>query len=99
MEIQVGKNIYITIEEYEGNIKIVQGYHDKDDKFQPDFCMQRNFNTQQYTNKRSIGAYMGKGEQGVSNLLALATMINAKYKKVDIKNKETDVPDSKGVPF
>jgi hypothetical protein len=96
MEIQVGKNKYVKIDEYEGTYKITQGYHDKDGNFKPEFCKVRNYETQDYTDKRSLSVYMGKGEDGRSNLFALATVILGQYGK---DKKDVPEPIDNDLPF
>jgi hypothetical protein len=101
MEIQVGKKMFVKIDEYEGTYKITQGYHDKDGNFKPEFCKVRNYETQDYTDKRSLSVYMGKGEDGRSNLLALAALIISLYGNPQTHKKQ-DVPEQQpldDVPF
>lgn len=95
MEIQVGKKLFVKIDEYEGTYKLTQGYHDKDGNFKPEFCKVRNYETQDYTDKRSLSVYMGKGEEGRSNLYALAMGIISQYGK---ENKPEQQPLD-DVPF
>lgn len=95
MEIQTGKKIFIKVTEYEGTYQITQGYKDKDGKFKPEMCMRRSYEKQDYSDKRSLAVYMGKGEEGRSNLCALAMSILAMYgNKQDCKtqNSEQDIP-------
>lgn len=101
MEIKVGKSIYLKIDEYEGTYKITQGYHDKEGKFKPEFCKVRNYETQDYTDKRSMGVYAGKGEEGRSNLLALASLIISLYgnRKAVPQDVPVQQPLDDGIPF
>ena len=95
MEIQTGKRIIVKVTEYEGTYHITQGYKDKEGNFKPEFCKVRNYETQDYTDKRSLAVYMGKGEEGRSNLCALAMAILGMY---GTNNKQTSInPDD--VPF
>ncbi len=79
MEIQVGKKMMVKVDEYEGAYSITQGYTNKEGVFAPEMCMKRNYETQDYTDKRALAVYFGKGEDGIKNLCALAKMILAQY--------------------
>lgn len=84
MEFKIGKSIYIKVDEYNGAYSICQGYHDKEDKFAPEMCMKRNWETKDFTDKKAFSVYMGKGDEGKANLCAMAKMILAKYGEADV---------------
>lgn len=88
--IQVGKSKFVDIEEYEGTYKLSIGWKDRDGKFRPDFCLMQNFDTKEFTDKRSLSLYMGKGNDGIANLLLLADEIYRKF-------KSSKLPDE--IPF
>ena len=92
MEFLVGKKMMVKVEEYQGTYTIVQGYQDKSGKFAPEMCMKRNYESQDYTNKKALAIYMGKGKEGRNNLVALATMILTMFGE----HKEKQLDD---IPF
>ena len=96
MEVQTGKKIFVKVDEYEGTYSITQGYHDKDGNFKPEMCLRRNYEKQDYTDKRGLSVYMGKGEEGRSNLVTLAMTIIGLYKEKSLEPKQTPLDD---VPF
>ena len=96
MEVQTGKKIFVKVDEYEGTYSITQGYHDKDGNFKPEMCLRRNYEKQDYTDKRGLSVYMGKGEEGRSNLVTLATTILGLYDD-KLHGKQPNNPDD--VPF
>lgn len=94
MEIQVGKKMMVRVDEYEGTYPITQGYKNKDGEFAPEMCMKRNFEKQDYTDKRSLSVYMGRGQEGRDNLVSLAMGIIGMY-----GHATTAQPDNAGIPF
>lgn len=98
MEIQVGKNIFVKLDEYKGGYSITQGYHDKQGQFKPDFVLTKNFESGEMTDKRAKSVYFGKDEEGIKNLLKFAWEILNLFEE---RPKGQDIPQQPidDVPF